>query len=552
MNTNLCPTCKSPIPADAPGGYCPACILRDADDGLAGGRTAPSLDEVAAAFPQLEVLELIGQGGMGFVYKVRQPSLDRTVALKILSPELGRDPAFAERFAREARVLGKLSHPNIVTVFESGESGGFFYLIMEFVDGVNLRQAMRAGRFTPAQALAVVPGICDALAAAHAQGVWHRDIKPANLMLVANGHEETTKVVDFGIASEPGGKDATLAGLVLGTPNYAAPEQLLGRRVTPAADVYALGCTLYELLTGAAPFEAQSLGEVIDGHLHGTPTPLARHRPDVPPEVARLVHSMLEKDPARRPADGLAVFDALSRPGPTVSATGVLVGLRTDDAAALHSAIARAGELGLELTRVQGRSLLLKADAAELGFQAAERLLGAVAGAAVLHAGPLDEDDDGPTTRSTLELLRLAPPGAVVVTRVAHGALGLGFRSRLSSRRQRLVEGGPAGSLTIFELPGTEDVGHAATLVRGMKTNAGVDFSCGCGTRGHVPSLSAGRARVRCAGCSGLLEVVAAEAEALELPQPRLVTPALVDAADDADEDALILASLSSLTGAPT
>lgn len=519
----------------------------------------PMTSPVADSWPgrQLDgrwrVLELLSQGAMGRVYRAEHLGLGRQVAVKVLNDTASADEGFRLRFRREAMVVGRLAHPNIVGALDVGTHEGSLYLVLELLDGRPVDAVLREqGVFSVERATRLLRQVAHALGAAHRVGVVHRDIKPANLMLVANGHEETTKVVDFGIASEPGGKDATLAGLVLGTPNYAAPEQLLGRRVTPAADVYALGCTLYELLTGAAPFEAQSLGEVIDGHLHGTPTPLARHRPDVPPEVARLVHAMLEKDPARRPADGLALFDALSRPGPTVSATGVLVGLRTDDAAALHSAIARAGELGLELTRVQGRSLLLKADAAELGFQAAERLLGAVVGAAVLHAGPLDEDDDGPTTRSTLELLRLAPPGAVVVTRVAHGALGLGFRSRLSSRRQRLVEGGPAGSLTIFELPGAEDVGHAATLVRGMKTNAGVDFSCGCGTRGHVPSLSAGRARVRCAGCSGLLEVVAAEAEALELPQPRLVTPALVDAADDADEDALILASLSSLTGAPT
>jgi serine/threonine protein kinase len=130
---------------------------------------------------------LIGRGGMGSVYKVRQPSLDRFVALKILAPELGRDPAFAERFAREARTLGKLHHPNIVTIFEHGESGGFFYLLMEYVDGVNLRQAMRAGRFSPEQALAIVPGICDALQAAHKQGILHRDIKPENILLDREG-----------------------------------------------------------------------------------------------------------------------------------------------------------------------------------------------------------------------------------------------------------------------------------------------------------------------------------------------------------------------------
>ena len=156
MNPQICPTCHAPIPAHAPGGFCPACLLRDAEEPPTNGHAAPSLEEIAAAFPQLEIVRLIGQGGMGFVYLARQTGLDRTVALKILSPELGRDPAFAERFAREARALGKLNHPNIVTVFEHGESGGFFYLIMEFVDGVNLRQAMKASRFTPEQALAMV------------------------------------------------------------------------------------------------------------------------------------------------------------------------------------------------------------------------------------------------------------------------------------------------------------------------------------------------------------------------------------------------------------
>ena len=219
------------------------------------GHTAPSLEEVRAAFPQLEVLALIGQGGMGFVYKVRQATLDRTVALKILSPELSRDPAFAERFAREARVLGKLNHPNIVTVFESGESGGFFYLLMEFIDGVNLRQAMRAGRFTPAQALAVVPGICDALGAAHAQGVWHRDIKPENILLDAQGG---VKIVDFGIARIVGDPQRdftlTMTGAALGSAAYMAPEQHeKPHDVDHRADIYSLGVVIYEMLTGELP-----------------------------------------------------------------------------------------------------------------------------------------------------------------------------------------------------------------------------------------------------------------------------------------------------------
>ncbi len=272
METNTCLTCHSPIPAHAPGGFCPACLLRDAVEPSATGHAAPSLEEIAAAFPQLEVIELIGQGGMGFVYKVRQPGLDRVVALKILSPELSRDPAFAERFAREARTLGKLHHPNIVTVFEHGESGGFFYLLMEFVDGVNLRQAMRAGRFTPEQALAIVPGICDALQAAHAEGIWHRDIKPENILLDRDGR---VKIADFGIARIVGDPqhDFTLTrtGNALGSVSYMAPEQHeKPHEVDHRADIYSLGVVIYEMLTGELPlgrFPAPSQKAAVDARI---------------------------------------------------------------------------------------------------------------------------------------------------------------------------------------------------------------------------------------------------------------------------------------------
>ncbi|MEO5712799.1 MAG: serine/threonine-protein kinase [Luteolibacter sp.] len=255
MKPKICPFCDSRIPENAPGGLCPACVLRDADEPPVSGRAAPSVEEIAAAFPQWEILSLVGQGGMGFVYTARQQNLDRVVALKILSPELSRDPAFAERFAREARTLGKLQHPNIVTVFEHGESGGFFYLLMEYVDGVNLRQAMRAGRFTPEQALAIVPGICDALQAAHSQGIWHRDIKPENILLDAHGG---VKIADFGIARIVGDSERnftlTMTGGVLGSAAYMAPEQHENPRgVDHRADIYSLGVVIYEMLTGELP-----------------------------------------------------------------------------------------------------------------------------------------------------------------------------------------------------------------------------------------------------------------------------------------------------------
>jgi len=284
-----CPKCGSPIPDDAPQGLCPKCVLLQASlpTDAAKGRPAPSREEVAAAFPQLEILELIGQGGMGFVFKARQPKLERLVALKILPQAPAADPAFAERFTREARVLARLNHPNIVAIHDFGQAGNFFYLLMEFVDGVNLRQAMRAGRFTPAQALAVVPKICEALQFAHDEGILHRDIKPENILVDTKGR---VKIADFGIAkllgdAQPGGT-LTGSGATLGTPHYMAPEQLeKPGTVDHRADIYSLGVVFYEMLTGELP-----LGRF--------QPPSQKVEMDV--RLDEVVLHALEKEPSRR------------------------------------------------------------------------------------------------------------------------------------------------------------------------------------------------------------------------------------------------------------
>jgi serine/threonine protein kinase len=167
----------------------------DAEPAAARQTLAPA--ELAPFFPQLEILECLGRGGMGVVYKARQKSLNRFVALKLLAPERVRDTQFAERFTREAQALAALSHPNIVTIYDFGQAGGFYFLLMEFVDGLNLRQLLRMRKFTPEEALAIVPPLCDALQLAHNRGIVHRDIKPENLLLNKDGR---VKVADFGIA----------------------------------------------------------------------------------------------------------------------------------------------------------------------------------------------------------------------------------------------------------------------------------------------------------------------------------------------------------------
>jgi predicted Ser/Thr protein kinase len=269
----VCPQCGSEIPSGAPAGLCPKCLVlaglesqppadpkrwptQPSPPAGSSGFVPPAAEELAARLPQLEILGMLGRGGMGAVYMARQPQLDRLVALKILPVEGASDPAFAERFAREARALARLNHPNIVAVYDFGRTAdGLFYFVMEYVDGVNLRQALQSGGMNPQEALAIVPQICDALQFAHEEGIVHRDIKPENILIAKRGR---VKIADFGLAKLLGQEaaDRGLTGTqqVMGTLHYMAPEQMEGAKaVDHRADIYSLGVVFYELLTGELP-----------------------------------------------------------------------------------------------------------------------------------------------------------------------------------------------------------------------------------------------------------------------------------------------------------
>jgi tRNA A-37 threonylcarbamoyl transferase component Bud32 len=264
-----CPVCGASLPQDTPDGLCPQCLMQcvlsnsDHEAPEEEGGTIfhtnlpvpPTPENLAPHFPDLEILALLGQGGMGAVYKARQRKLDRLVALKVLPLEWGKDPAFAERFAREARALARLNHPHVVAVHDFGEAGGHYYLIMEYVDGANLRQVLATGRLQPQQALPIVAQVCDALQYAHEQEIVHRDIKPENILLDKRGR---VKIADFGLAKllRRSRNEFTLTGSrqIMGTLDYMAPEQ----RTTPQtvdhrADIYSLGVVFYEMLTGELP-----------------------------------------------------------------------------------------------------------------------------------------------------------------------------------------------------------------------------------------------------------------------------------------------------------
>ena len=272
--TRRCPECGTELPADAPNTPCPVCLMKlgleswaekvgeKSGSNLAatqvsppGSFEAPQPEELAGRFPHLEILQLLGQGGMGAVYKARQTSLNRLVALKIIKPDAADDPDFAERFAREAQALARLSHQNIVTVHDFGQADGLYYFVMEFVDGANLRQMLEAGSLEPRQALEIIPHICDALQFAHDEGIVHRDIKPENILIDKKGR---VTIADFGLAKlmGRGPGDFTLTGTrqVMGTPRYMAPEQIEGsHEVDHRADIYSLGVVFYEMLTGELP-----------------------------------------------------------------------------------------------------------------------------------------------------------------------------------------------------------------------------------------------------------------------------------------------------------
>lgn len=300
-DSTKCPRCGGDLPANFPSGVCPACLLQQGlspstfmsgASGNSGSRpryrwTPPTPAELGPRFPQLEIVELLGQGGMGAVYKVRQRDLDRWAALKILPDEVAQDPNFAERFQREARALALLGHQHIVIVYEFGQRDGVYFLLMEFVDGVNLRHAIRAGHISAADALGIVTQICDALQFAHEEGVVHRDIKPENILIDKRGR---VKIADFGLAKLLGRsvEVATLTGThqVMGTPVYMAPEQMEGTRgVDHRADIFSLGVVFYELLTGELP-----LGRFAP--------PSQKYSLDV--RLDEVVLRTLEKEPDRR------------------------------------------------------------------------------------------------------------------------------------------------------------------------------------------------------------------------------------------------------------
>lgn len=269
-----------------------------------------SLHPVAGLYigDRYQLTHRIAGGGMGEVWSAHDHVLDREIAVKLLRPELAEDPGFVERFRAEARHAASLSHPGIASVYDYGEIGGSAYLVMELVPGRPLSAIIaERGALPAAEAVPLIQQAALALQAAHVAGLVHRDVKPGNLLVTPQGQ---VKITDFGIARAGGQAPLTRTGEVMGTAQYLAPEQAMGRTAAPASDVYALGVVAYEALSGHRPFDADNPVAVAMSQVNDTPPPLPA---TVPPAVAAVVLQSLAKDPDERPHSAADLADALGR-----------------------------------------------------------------------------------------------------------------------------------------------------------------------------------------------------------------------------------------------
>jgi len=260
------------------------------------------------------VEDVLGRGGMASVYLARDGELERPVAVKVLAEHLADTPGFRERFLREAKLAAQLSHPNVVQVFDVGEDDGRPFIVMECVEGSTLAEELKQrGPLDPTEVVDLALQICGGLEHAHAAGLVHRDIKPQNLLLRPDG---TVKIADFGIARAAEATKLTQIGSVLGTAAYLSPEQALGEEVTAAADIYSLGCVLYELLTGRTPYVFEALPELVVKHKEESITPLREVRPEVPERLEAAVMHALARNPSYRPASAAALAQELAAASP--------------------------------------------------------------------------------------------------------------------------------------------------------------------------------------------------------------------------------------------
>ncbi len=396
----------------------------------------PSLPREGEEFAGYRIDREVARGGMGVVYRAEHPRLGSAVALKLLAPELAEDGSFRERFVRESRLAASISHPNIVPIYDAGEADGLLYIAMRFVDGSDLKELLREGRIPPERTLRIVAQAAQGLDAAHARGLIHRDVKPANLLIEPAGADgaDHVSVADFGLTKHAESRSGvTATGHFLGTIDYMAPEQIEGRQLDARADVYALGCVVFECLTGRPPFKLDNEVATIWAHIRERPPRPSGIRRDLPPAVDDVLERALAKSPSDRFEScgdlAGALEEALGRrrrlrvpPLRRSSRLPSRARRRATVAGALLAGLAAGAVAGALLAHAGGERARVVRSGAQL--TAADRLLlpyvpGAIRGSCV-HAPPLDPDFS-----------------AAVSCRPGHGASSVVYNRAQSGARMR-------------------------------------------------------------------------------------------------------------------
>jgi serine/threonine-protein kinase len=304
----ICPECKGRTPERV----CPTCRITTVDEAALSGH-----DLLGKVFvDRYEIVELLGRGGMGAVYRARHIAMDSQVALKVLRREASTDLDSIERFYREARAASRLAHPNTIRVFDFGQSeDGQLFLAMEYLEGRTLRaEVRRVGRMDPSRVLRIAEQIARSLGEAHEKGIVHRDVKPENIFLMTMiGHPDFVKVLDFGVARTLAGESLTRTGLAIGTPAYMSPEQARGERVDGRSDLYSLGVMMFEMAAGIPPFESSTPMHLMLKHISEPPPRLSDVcGGGIPPDFEALVHQLLAKVADDRPHDASALLDRIA------------------------------------------------------------------------------------------------------------------------------------------------------------------------------------------------------------------------------------------------
>ncbi len=479
-----------------------------------------------------QLSDRLGQGAMGEVYRGQDLVLGRPVAIKVLASDLLDDRLMLARFRREAMSSSRLVHPNIVTTLDFGVDGTSPYMVMELIEGAPLDRILEGGRrLDPQRAARLIRDVARGLEAAHRQGTIHRDIKPGNVMVAGQGDDEVARILDFGIArsSAVAGPRLTMVGLAVGTPGYIAPEQLAGQQVGPAADLFSLGVTAYEMLTGELPWEGHEPMALLGAMLRDAPRPLAQLRAGLPPALSELVMSLIQRPVADRPASArevVTVMQAVDDAGRRAAS----VALEAETAQRVATSAVATASVGKDsriaaqqlawfqravqdeggtVAQSIGREVLALLPSAE----ACLRLTRTHPPADVprpslgFHLGEVVFEEAGMVlgagVRTALRLARLAGPRQVLLTDEIHDAVGLGWRGRVEPRGKFVLDRETRHG--VFVLRGSPEDGADPAAMEAH--DDGLHWRCTCGAHGQVPATTQSRMRVRCSMCSRLLAI---------------------------------------------